>query len=254
MELLRLKDVHKLFKCPGDGGGLTVLAGIDLVVTDKESIAIVGPSGSGKSTLLNIMGALDQPTSGQVVLDGRLMSGCSDAELSKIRVGDMGFIFQLHHLLPQCTVLENVLIPTIPAGTSRDSATMKRAEQLLDRVGLGHRLAHMPGQLSGGECQRAALVRALINRPRLLLADEPTGSLDRQSALALGDLLVELNRDEGLALAVVTHSWDLARRMSRAYRLEEGRLHQWNEDNFRGKDGDIGELAGFRSECLGQAP
>jgi ABC-type lipoprotein export system ATPase subunit len=247
LELLRLHDVHKQFQSPGDGGDLAVLSGIDLVLSVSESIAIAGPSGSGKSTLLNIMGALDQPTSGQVVLDGRVLGGCSDTALSKIRIRDIGFIFQLHHLLPQCTVLENVLLPTIPAGTSRKPATLQYARELLQRVNLGHRLSHLPGQLSGGECQRAALVRALINRPRLLLADEPTGSLDKKSALALGDLLVDLNRDGELALVVVTHSWELARRMSRVYRLEEGRLHRRGEHDFHGKNGLGGEPADIGS-------
>ena len=194
-------------------------------ITAGESMAIIGPSGSGKSTLLNIIGTLDQPTSGHVWLDGEDLSQLDELKLAAIRNQQIGFIFQSHHLLPQCSVLENVLVPTIADKKSktRDGAPA-RAEKLLQRVGLGERLHHRPGQLSGGERQRVAVVRALINQPKLLLADEPTGSLDRASAQALAQILVELNREEKVTLIVVTHALDLARQMNRVVELRDGQL------------------------------
>ena len=170
-------------------------------------VVLVGASGSGKSTLLNIIGTLDRPTSGTVFFDGDDLFRLRASEMAPVRNRKIGFVFQLHHLLPQCTILENVLMPTL-AGAARDRSdeVRPRAERLLDRVGLGPRKLQRPGQLSGGERQRAAVVRALINQPKLLLADEPTGSLDRASAENLRDLLIEVNRDEGVALIVVTHS------------------------------------------------
>jgi lipoprotein-releasing system ATP-binding protein len=204
---------------------LTVLQAIDLEITPGESLAIVGPSGSGKSTLLNVIGTLDRPTRGAVILDGLDLSRSSDDELASIRNRRIGFIFQGHHLLPQCTVWENVLIPTLACRDAavRDGAEA-RARRLLERVGLSPRMAHRPGQLSGGERQRVAVVRALINQPKLLLADEPTGALDRASALNLGQLLVDLNKEEGVTMIVVTHALELARRMSRVMELRDGRL------------------------------
>jgi ABC-type lipoprotein export system ATPase subunit len=188
-------------------------------------MAVVGPSGSGKSTLLNIIGALDRPTSGMVALDGKNLADLEDSELSKIRNQDIGFVFQLHHLLPQCTVLENVLIPTIPLGLNREDKNVKiRAQELLEKVGLEQHLHHFPAQLSGGELQRVAVVRALINTPKLVLADEPTGSLDRESSENLGQLLVRLNKEVGMALIVVTHSMELARLMEKVYTLRDGKL------------------------------
>lgn len=210
--LLELRQVSKRYD------GQVVLDGVDLGVAAGESVAIVGPSGSGKSTLLNLMGALDVPTSGTVLLNGRELTGLSDEELAAIRNRELGFIFQAHHLLPQLTALENVLLPVL---TGRAE---ERARALLTRVGLGERLYHRPGQLSGGESQRVAVVRALINRPQLLLADEPTGALDHATAESLADLLVQLNREEGVALVVVTHWPALAQRMSRRYELRDGRL------------------------------
>ena len=185
---------------------------------------MVGPSGSGKSTLLNVIGALDRPTSGSVRLEGRALSGLSDDELADLRARRVGFVFQLHHLLPQCTLLENVLAPTLVAPPADRSAAPDRARALLARVGLASRLSHRPGQLSGGERQRAAVVRALINRPALLLADEPTGSLDHHGAEDLADLLVELNAEQQTALLLVTHSAPLAARMARTYQLRDGGL------------------------------
>jgi ABC-type lipoprotein export system ATPase subunit len=202
-----------------------VLRELSFTIPGGESVAIVGPSGCGKSTLLNIIGTLDHPTTGKVWLDGRDVSQLDEAGLALVRNGQIGFIFQSHHLLPQCTVLENVLVPTIAhkQANARDGARA-RAEKLLKRVGLGERLHHRPGQLSGGERQRVAVVRALINQPKLLLADEPTGALDRASAHGLAQLLVELNREEGVTLIVVTHAPDLARQMGRVLELRDGQL------------------------------
>ena len=202
-----------------------MLRDVTLEIGRGESVAIVGPSGSGKSTLLNIMGTLDRPSSGQVLLDGQELSRLDDIQLAAVRNRGIGFIFQSHHLLPQCTVLENVLVPTLPTKDAalRNGAAV-RARRLLEKVGLGARLTHRPGQLSGGERQRVAVVRALINQPKLLLADEPTGALDRASALNLADLLVQLNREEGVTLIVVTHALDLAKRMERVLELRDGRL------------------------------
>jgi ABC-type lipoprotein export system ATPase subunit len=220
--LLEFSHVQRTFDLPS-GQQLDVLRDASLSLGKGESVAVVGPSGSGKSTLLNIAGTLDLPTSGQVCFDGKDLAGLADAEVARFRNREIGFIFQLHHLLPQCTALENVLIPTLVGAQSDD--TEKRAIDLLDRVGLADRADAFPVVLSGGERQRVAVVRALINRPRLLLADEPTGALDAESAASLGDLLVDLNRETGTALLVVTHSSELAGRMARSLTLRNGVLH-----------------------------
>lgn len=223
--LLELIDVTKEYAATDEAPVTSVLRGVNLQVNEGESLAIVGRSGSGKSTLLNIIGTLDRPTSGRVLLTGRDLAAQSDADLARIRSAEIGLIFQLHHLLPQCTVLENVLVPTLAGGPANRSETADaRARRLLERVGLSHRLNHRPGQLSGGERQRVAVVRALINEPRLLLADEPTGALDRAAADNLAELLVELNREEKVALIVITHAMDLAQRMGRVLTLEDGAL------------------------------
>jgi ABC-type lipoprotein export system ATPase subunit len=219
--LLELSGVTKAYVSP-DGVETRVLRGLSLAVAAGESIAVAGPSGSGKSTLLNLMGLLDRPTSGRVLLDGRDVSALTEAEAAAARARDVGFVFQAHHLLPQCSVLENVLVPTLAAKASPDAE--ERARKLLERVGLSHRLANRPGQISGGECQRTAVVRALINKPRLLLADEPTGSLDREASESLARLLAELNREEGVALVVVTHAPALAAQMGRLLVLRDGIL------------------------------
>ena len=219
--LLDLSGVVKRFP----GLAAPVLDGLNLRLAVGEAAAIVGPSGSGKSTLLNLIGALDTPDSGRVVLDGHDLTALGEKALAQVRSRTVGMVFQLHHLLPQCTALENVLLPTLAGGPeTRTEAAETRARRLLARVGLGERLNHRPGQLSGGERQRAAVVRALINEPRLLLADEPTGALDRASADTLAALLVELNREEGVALLVITHAPELAARMGRVYTLQDGRL------------------------------
>ena len=222
--LLELRNVCKSY--PADGGGaLNVLSNINLALSKGESLAILGPSGCGKSTLLNLIGTLDRPTSGEVLLEGTNLQKLAERELARVRCRRIGFVFQLHHLLPQCTVLENVLLPTLADPKHQlDAETTQRAERLLKRVGLADRRDHRPGQLSGGERQRTAVVRALINQPALLLADEPTGSLDRAAAESLGDLLVELNREEGLTLIVVTHSPELAGRMARICQIRDGQL------------------------------
>lgn len=223
--LLELDQVTKAYPSPERGSGVTVLSGITLAVEAGQSIAIIGPSGSGKSTLLNLIGALDRPTEGRVSLEGRDLAGLDEQSLARVRNRKIGFVFQLHHLLPQLTVLENVLVPTLAAGRRRDPhADQARAEALLDRVGLREWAHHRPAQLSGGQRQRAAVVRALINEPRLLLADEPTGSLDQASAENIADLLVELNREDGLTLIVVTHATSLADRMGKTYHLVRGGL------------------------------
>ncbi|MHC5036231.1 MAG: ABC transporter ATP-binding protein [Planctomycetota bacterium] len=222
---LELEEVTKRYPSPDGVESRPVLAGISLQLTPGESLAVVGPSGSGKSTLLNIMGALDRPTSGRVLLSGRNLATLPDKELATIRNREIGFVFQLHHLLPQCTVLENVLIPRLAGHVDTSpSEGMDRARSLLDRVGLSDRLHYRPAQLSGGERQRVAVVRGLINRPRLLLADEPTGSLDGATAETLGRLLADLNKEEGVALVVVTHALNLASDLGGVYRLHEGKL------------------------------
>jgi ABC-type lipoprotein export system ATPase subunit len=223
--ILELINVAKCYNIPGETESHYVLKDVTLQVMAGESVAIVGPSGSGKSTLLNIIGTLDRPTAGSVLLEGKDLSQFNDKELATIRNREIGFVFQLHHLLPQCTVLENVLVPTL-VNTNRSSREENeaRARQLLERVGLDTRLSYRPGQLSGGERQRVAVVRALINNPKLLLADEPTGSLDRASADNLAQLLIELNREEDVTLIVVTHSLNIAERMGRLLELRDGVL------------------------------
>ena len=223
--LLELKNISKKYEIPSGEGHTTVLRDVSLQITQGESVAVVGPSGSGKSTLLNIIGALDKPTSGVVTFAGKNLADLDDAELSQIRNQEIGFVFQLHHLLPQCTVFENVLIPTIPPGLEKeDEDVQERARDLLGRVGLEKHKDYFPAQLSGGEMQRVAVIRALINRPKLVLADEPTGSLDRESSENLGQLLVKVNKEEGTTLITVTHSIEIARLMDKVYRLQDGIL------------------------------
>ncbi len=225
--LLELKKIEKTFKIPAAERAMTVLKDISFQIDQGESMAVVGPSGSGKSTLLNIIGALERPTSGEVFFAGKNLANLGDSEVSAIRNREIGFIFQLHHLLPQCTVLENVLIPTIPLGIKKSkNEVMRRAKTLLEKVSLTDRMDFFPAVLSGGELQRIAVVRALINTPKLILADEPTGSLDKESSENLGRLLVDLNREEGVSLITVTHSMELARFMGKIYNLQNGQLEQ----------------------------
>jgi lipoprotein-releasing system ATP-binding protein len=225
MALLELSGISKTYPAASGAAELSILKDVTLQVERGESIAIIGPSGSGKSTLLNIIGTLDRPSAGRVALDGQELTKLNDLDLADVRNRKIGFIFQGHHLLPQCTVLENVLVPTLASKEKALRSTApERARRLLERVGLSDRLEHRPGQLSGGERQRVAVVRALINEPVLLLADEPTGALDRASAENLGQLLVELNAEQNLTLIVVTHALDLAGKMKRKFEIKEGKL------------------------------
>lgn len=222
--MLEARNVSKSYPTPR--GSLSILTDISLALEQGESISIVGPSGTGKSTLLYILGALEPPTSGTVTLDGRDPFTLSDKDLSAFRNKEVGFVFQDHCLLPQCTVLENVLIPemVVPKNET-DGTAPERARQLLDQVGLSQRLEHRPGELSGGEKQRVAIARALIRSPKLLLCDEPTGNLDRASAGHVADLLLEINRASRAILIVVTHSAELAGRFPKSFELIEGGLH-----------------------------
>lgn len=204
-------------------GSLTVLKGIHLALRRGDALAVTGPSGSGKSSLLFVLGGLERPTQGSVRLRGHDVFAANETELAAWRQQSVGFVFQEHHLLPQCSVLENVLIPRL-AGPGTTAADVTRATMLLERVGLQHRLEHRPAQLSGGERQRVAVCRALINQPALLLADEPTGNLDRENADSIGSLLLELSRDVGSVLICVTHSADLAARFPRRAELRDGVL------------------------------
>lgn len=223
MSLLQLQSVSKSYREPGSDNVVSVLRDVDLAIQAGESVAIVGPSGCGKSTLLNILGTLDTPDSGAVMLDGESVAQCNAARLAAIRSEKIGFIFQLHHLMPQCTVLENVLLPTLALKEKANGAT-QRAEALLTQVGLKDRLSWKPAQLSGGERQRVAVVRALINQPKLILADEPTGALDEKNAESLTSLLLNLQQSTGVSLVMVTHHPAQAARMGRVLRMHEGKL------------------------------
>jgi lipoprotein-releasing system ATP-binding protein len=207
----------------GPAGTVRVLSGIDLQVRPGQSLAIVGPSGSGKSTLLYILGALETPTAGTVLLNGRNATQLREPELAAFRNSQVGFVFQDHHLLPQCSVLENVLVPTLVAKGDQHEAE-GRARDLVERVGLGTRIDHRPHQLSGGEKQRVAIARALVRNPPLVLCDEPTGNLDQESADGVVGLLLELHASRRTLLVVVTHNLDLARRMDSVLTLKDGRL------------------------------
>src|SRR5262245_22903252 len=214
---------------PTRSGPLSVLRGVDLDLAPGDALAIMGPSGSGKSTFLYILGTLDTPTAGSVQFDGVDPFRLGERDLAAFRNRSLGFIFQDHHLLPQCSVLENVLIPTL---VGCDTAAVKeRALKLLDRVGPGARLEHRPAELSGGERQRVAVARALIHRPALLLADEPTGNLDRQSARGVGELLRELCQEERNMLVVVTHSAELAKSFPCGCEMDEGKLARWHSQS-----------------------
>jgi ABC-type lipoprotein export system ATPase subunit len=222
--LLEIRNLTKTYRAPDGGDAVDVLRGVDLKMEAGQTLSIVGPSGSGKSTVLNVVGALDKADGGEILVEGRDIENLKEDELAAYRNTTVGFIFQLHHLLPQCTILENVLVPTLAAPKEKREAARGRAEELLQAVGLKHRLHHRPAELSGGERQRVAVARSLINDPKLLLADEPTGALDRVNAAKLVDLLVELNRSRGVTLIMVTHAPDLAQRMSRVLELVDGKL------------------------------
>ncbi len=219
--LLRCQRVTRRFSLAANE--VPVLRGLDLEVRKGEQIAILGASGSGKSTLLHVLGGLDHPNEGQVSLCGQNLSGLSDAQIGRLRNRHLGFVYQFHHLLAEFSALENVMLPLSIARIDSASAC-RRATEMLEAVGLGQRLHHRPGELSGGERQRAAVARALVTRPSLVLADEPTGNLDRQTAWHVFELILSLNRRQGAGLVMATHDLELADRMDKRYRLEEGVL------------------------------
>ncbi len=227
MPLITLSQISKSYREPGSGHVVPVLRDISLSIEVGESVAIVGPSGCGKSTLLNILGTLDSPDSGSYDFEGESIAGCSAERLAALRSEKIGFIFQLHHLMPQCSVLENVLLPTLALKTGASAAdATRRAESLLTEVGLQDRLLWKPSQLSGGERQRVAVVRALINSPKLILADEPTGALDEKNAESLTSLLVDMQKKTGVSLVLVTHHPLQAGRMQRVLKIHEGSFEQ----------------------------
>jgi lipoprotein-releasing system ATP-binding protein len=219
--VLALENVHKSFK--QNQLVIQVLKGVDLVLAKGESLSITGVSGAGKSTLLNIMGALELPSEGTVRFENRKVEEMQEAEICRLRNRDIGFVFQFHHLLPEFDALENALMPALIARVSKKKA-ISMAQEMLTKVGLGNRMVHRIGELSGGEQQRVAMARALIMKPRLLLADEPTGNLDLKTGEAIFDLLLQLNREEGLSMVVVTHNPKLAKKMSRQMELADGRI------------------------------
>lgn len=225
--ILQLKNVVKQYKVDSSEDRRAVLNDLNLGIDKGDALSIVGPSGSGKSTLLNILGTLDRPTSGEVFVQGANVLDLNDEELASVRNESVGFVFQMHHLLPQLNLYENVMLPTLMVKDKNlVQQREKRVKELLQMVGLQDKMKQWPGQLSGGECQRAAVVRALVNEPRVILADEPTGSLDHESAANLGELLKEINTKENVALVIVTHSLSLAEKMPVRYELKKGKLKE----------------------------
>lgn len=217
--ILQSKGLQKTYA----GLDVAVLNGIDLDVHEGEQIAIVGTSGSGKSTLLHLLGGLDAPSAGDVSVLGQPLAGMNETKRGELRNQSLGFVYQFHHLLPEFTALENVAMPLLIRRIPREEA-LGAAEDVLRKVGLSHRTEHMPGELSGGERQRAAVARALVTKPKCVLADEPTGNLDRHTAHAVFDLLLEMNQTQGVALVVVTHDLELSAKLKRQYKLVDGKL------------------------------
>lgn len=223
--IIELENISKEYFNAESGIKREVLKGVSLNINKGDALSIVGPSGSGKSTLLNIIGTLDMPTSGIVKFMGSEINDYTDNQLAEIRNQKIGFIFQSHHLLPQLNLLENVLLPTIAQkGKAKKKLALERALVLLKEVGLENNIHQLPGQLSGGECQRTAVVRALINEPELILADEPTGSLDNNSAEIIGELLSKINKEKNVALIVVTHNMKLAKTIGNVYQFVDGKI------------------------------
>jgi lipoprotein-releasing system ATP-binding protein len=224
--LLQLKNICKSYPQAGSGTQI-ILDNLELNLVKSETLSIVGPSGIGKSTLLNIIGGLDSCDSGEVIIDGINLVAMNDNELSEFRNSDIGFVFQLHYLLPQLNVFENILLPTLAQQKKQDrKALNERADYFLENTGLIDHKYKYPGQLSVGECQRVAVVRSLINSPKLLLADEPTGSLDEYTAAGLTDLLLQINKEEKVAMIIATHAIGLASKMDRKLQLKQGKLHE----------------------------
>ena len=219
--VLECRQLGKIF---GDGDvALCILEGVDFTINSGERIAIMGASGSGKSTLLHLLGGLDEPSSGEISMAGKLLTSLSPVQLGRLRNKTLGFVYQFHHLLPEFTALENVAMPLLVRGI-RPAQAKQQAAALLDRVGLSSRLSHNPGEMSGGERQRAAIARALVTRPACVLADEPTGNLDRQNAEQAFELMLELNRELDTSVLVATHDPMIAERMDRVIHLEDGKL------------------------------
>ena len=217
--IVQAKNLQKTYK----GLDVAVLNGISLEVEAGEQIAIVGTSGSGKSTLLHLLGGLDTPTAGDVSVMGNPLANLNETKRGELRNQALGFVYQFHHLLPEFTALENVAMPLLIRRTNKTVA-LTLAEKMLEKVGLGHRMEHMPGELSGGERQRAAVARALVTQPKCILADEPTGNLDRHTAHTVFDLLLEMNQSQNVGLIVVTHDLELAAKLKRQYKLIDGKL------------------------------
>jgi len=219
--MLELRHVHKSFRL--NGNVIHVLKGIDLEIGMRESLAVIGASGAGKSTLLNIMGTLEPPSEGTVRFNQRDVNRLDESDLCQIRNQDIGLVFQFHHLLPELNALENTMMPALIARINRKEA-LQEGLSILEKVGLGERLYHRVGELSGGEQQRVAIARALIMKPKLLLADEPTGNLDKHTGEGIGDLFFRFNREEGLSMVIATHNQELANKMARQVEIIDGRI------------------------------
>jgi len=227
--LLQLQNITKGYGQQGTHSYRPVLKELNLELSQGEKVAIIGPSGSGKTTLLNLIGALDLPETGKVLFEGTDITGYSKNELAGFRNKKLGFVFQMHYLMPQLTLWENVLLPLLPQGNKISKEQKDWAEHLIRKVGIWEQRNQKPSEMSGGECQRTAVVRALINKPKLILADEPTGALDEDNAAALSELLIQLSNEENVTLVTVTHSTELAARMDKKYVLRNGKLVQSSE-------------------------
>ncbi len=223
-KMLKLQNITKGYGEPGTHSYRAVLNDLNFELAQGEKVAVVGPSGSGKTTLLNLIGALDLPETGKVLFEGTDITGYSKNELANFRNQKLGFIFQLHYLMPQLTLWENVLLPLLPQGNKISKEQTGWAEHLIRKVGIWEQRNQKPSEMSGGECQRTAVVRALINKPKLILADEPTGALDEENAAALSELLIQLSDEENVTLVTVTHSSELAAKMDKKVTLKSGKL------------------------------